>query len=222
MNNGTLLLLHDAAGIPFALMVAGYTGVLLSCTANPLWSKNPWLGPLFSASAISTGAEALSLALDLTTRDRGVESSSHSILRKVDTAAHVAELACMAGFGRHAGERAKVLNRGAIKTHHRISLGGIIAAEVLKQLPVGPRLQKPVRMVAAALGLAAGFSMRWSMVFGGHAAAADQHLSRDVSRPRPSKARENRTMPHPGGAARQARKSVGRRMSPAGATLPAR
>src|SRR5206468_456221 len=33
--NGVLLAAHDAAGIPLALGVLGYTGVLLSCTANP-------------------------------------------------------------------------------------------------------------------------------------------------------------------------------------------
>ena len=59
----------DVAGVPLALLLIGYTGVLLSCTANPLWSKNPWLGALFSASAISTGAAATSLGLDLTGSD---------------------------------------------------------------------------------------------------------------------------------------------------------
>lgn len=67
-----------------------------------------------------------------------------------------------------------------------MSLGGILGAEVLKRLPVGRRLRRPVRMIASALGLAAGFSLRWSMVFGGHAAANDPRMPRLVSRPNPS------------------------------------
>ncbi|HSV13098.1 MAG TPA: NrfD/PsrC family molybdoenzyme membrane anchor subunit, partial [Tepidisphaeraceae bacterium] len=136
MNNGVLLALHDAAGIPFSLMVAGYTGVLLSCTANPLWCKNPHLGPLFSASAVSTGAEAISLALDLL----GDQPASQSALQNIDTAAHVAELACMAGFSRFAGEKADPLRRGLMKKHHLFSLGAIVGAEVLKRIPVDNEL----------------------------------------------------------------------------------
>src|SRR5690349_15852418 len=104
----SLLLLHDAAGIPFAILVAGYTGVLLSSTANPLWCKNPWLGPMFTASAIATGAEAIGLALDATSKD----SASHAALRKIDTVAHAVEGACIRGFAKHAGEAAKPLLTG--------------------------------------------------------------------------------------------------------------
>lgn len=183
MADKALLVLHDAAGVPFALLVAGYTGVLLSCSANPLWSKNPWIGPLFTASAVATGAEAISLALDCTSRGDDADSAAQSALRKIDTVAHAAELACLAGFTRHAGERAKPLHRGAQRKHHLISLGGIVAAEVLKALPVSGRLRKPVRVAAAVLGLAAGFSLRWGMVMGGRDAADDPHLARAVSKP---------------------------------------
>jgi formate-dependent nitrite reductase membrane component NrfD len=182
MNNGTLLLLHDAAGTTFSLLVAGYTGVLLSCTANPLWSKNPFLGPLFSASAIATGAEAISLALDLFGGEDEENSDSQEMLRKIDTIAHVAELALMQGVLRTAGEKAKPLTHGSMKAHHRFSKGGIIAAEALKLLPAPRPVRKPVRLMWNLLGLAAGFSMRWSMVVGGREAAADPHLSRLAGR----------------------------------------
>jgi formate-dependent nitrite reductase membrane component NrfD len=198
MNNGVLLALHDAAGIPFSLMVAGYTGVLLSCTSNPLWCKNPWLGPLFSASAIATGAEAVSLALDLTDKSDGAGCQSQQVLQHIDTVAHAAELACTEGFRRFAGEKGSPLRRGAMRKHHLISIGGILAAETLKRLPVEDALRKPVRMVAAALGLMAGFSLRWSMIYAGHAAAADPHLSRVVSRPDDSAKRVGGNMPGAG------------------------
>ena len=182
MNNPVVLTLHDMAGIPFALLIAGYTGVLLSCTANPLWCKNPWLGPLFSASALSTGAEAISLMLDLAD-SRSTPAASQEVLQHVDTVAHAAELTCLEGFNRFAGEKSAPLRRGALRKFHLISLGGIIAAEVLKRLPVEDRYRRGVRMTASVLGLAAGFSLRWAMVHGGHAAAADPHLSRAASAP---------------------------------------
>jgi formate-dependent nitrite reductase membrane component NrfD len=179
MNNGVVLLLHDLAGVPFAIAVAGYTGVLLSCTSNPLWCKNPFLGPLFSASAISTGAEAISLALDVV----GKGEASQSILKLTDTVAHAAELALMSGFIRFAGEKGETLESGKYSGHHKLARTAIAAAEVLKWLPVPRRAERPMRMAANALGLAAGFALRWSMVFGGHEAAADPHTARLVSRP---------------------------------------
>src|SRR5207248_7415343 len=49
-------------GLPFALFVAGYTGVLLAATAVPLWTKNHLLlGPLFLSSSFSSAAAALRL-----------------------------------------------------------------------------------------------------------------------------------------------------------------
>lgn len=177
MNNGVLLLLHDAAGMPFSLIVASYTGLLLSCTANPLWSKNPALGPLFSASAISTGAEAVSLALE----GRATASPAQVVLKKVDTLAHIAEVLLLGGFFRFAGEKAAPLRQGRMQWFHRLSLGGLLASEFLKLLP-GWHRRKPVRILSSALGLLAGFSMRWAMVFAGRDAAQDPHLSRLAGR----------------------------------------
>src|SRR5215471_95204 len=149
--------------------MAGYTGVLLSCTANPLWSRNPWLGPLFSASAISTGAAAISLAMDLTSDgNASSDSASQRALEHVDTAAHLAESACLKGFHDFAGEKAKPLREGKMAKYVAISVGGVIAAEVLRHLPVSDTYRKPVRILASVLGLVAGFSLRWAMVFGGH------------------------------------------------------
>lgn len=175
LTNGTLLAVHDAAGLPLALLVAGYTGVLLSCTANPLWCRNDWLGPLFSASALSTGAEAISLVLNA--RNRATEETQRA-LDHVDTAAHAAELVSLAGFMRQAGEKAAPLRRGSMKKHLWLSVGGILAAEAVKRVPVRPKLKPWRNVLSAGLGLAAGFSLRWAMVYGGHEAAEDPHLAR--------------------------------------------
>jgi formate-dependent nitrite reductase membrane component NrfD len=175
MNDGKLLLVHDALGIPFALIVASYTGILLSCTSNPMWCKNPWLSPLFTASAISTGAEAIGLVLECASAN---DSSSKQILRRVDSAAHVAELGLMAGYLKQAGQKAAPLRTGTMRNFHRFTNGGIIAGEILKLLPLPSPLRRVARIFAALLGLSAGFSMRWSFIFGGHEAASDPRTAR--------------------------------------------
>ncbi|MGN6544898.1 MAG: NrfD/PsrC family molybdoenzyme membrane anchor subunit [Aureliella sp.] len=173
---------HDWAGVPMAVLVAGYTGVLLSCTSNPLWCKNKWIGPLFSASAVSTGAEAVRLLLDLRNEPAGLEEPGRDVLMQVDTAAHVVEAVCLVGFAQSAGEKARPLTSGSMRRVHQIAIGALVASEVIKRLPVPPRWRRPVRMLAAATGLAAGFAMRWSYVHGGIEAANDPELARMVGR----------------------------------------
>jgi formate-dependent nitrite reductase membrane component NrfD len=43
------------------LALAGYTGVLLTATNEPVWGDNPWIGALFLFSGISTGIALLML-----------------------------------------------------------------------------------------------------------------------------------------------------------------
>jgi formate-dependent nitrite reductase membrane component NrfD len=186
MDNGTLLAVSDAAGVPLALLVASYTGVLLSTTSNPLWCKNPWLSPMFVSSALSTGAEAISLALDCTRRDGGGESAQ-AVLQNIDTAAHLVEGVMVRGSLRHVGERAAPLKTGKSSKYHHITTGAIVTAEVLKRIPVPPSLRRPKRMLCMALGLAGGLAMRWGLVAGGREAAEDPHMSRLVSRPKPGR-----------------------------------
>lgn len=189
-TTGALELAHDAAGIPFALLVAGYTGVLLSTSANPLWSKNKWLGPLFSASAVATGAAATSLALSRASRGGGKESS-HRALEKIDTVAHVAEAACLVGYLKQAGPAARPLLQGPMKGHMRISIGGMVVGEILKLLPFRGTLRRMARSLSAVISLVSGFSLRWAMVHGGHQAAEDPHLSR-LATGTPSKPKADR------------------------------
>jgi len=50
-------------GLPFALLVMVYTGVLLAVSAKPVWADTPILPVLFVISATSTGFAAIILAL---------------------------------------------------------------------------------------------------------------------------------------------------------------
>src|SRR5690606_29415137 len=57
------------AGLPLALFVGGYTGALLASSSTPAWAaRRTVLGPLFLASAASTGFAAVAAALEATGR----------------------------------------------------------------------------------------------------------------------------------------------------------
>jgi formate-dependent nitrite reductase membrane component NrfD len=180
LTGATLLAVHDAAGIPLAILVAGYTGVLLSSSANPLWCQNPWLGALFSAGAVSTGAAATDLALALS----GVspDAPSRRALKKIDTVAHAAEGLTLAGFLKHAGERAEPLTRGSMHRQHQVAIAGMIASELLKHMPAPRGVRKWTSALGSVAGLVGGFALRWAMVHGGHEAGNDPRQARRISR----------------------------------------
>lgn len=48
-------------GLPAALFVAGYKGVMLSCTAQPIWKRARWLGAELQTSSALMGVAALLL-----------------------------------------------------------------------------------------------------------------------------------------------------------------
>ncbi|HTK08568.1 MAG TPA: NrfD/PsrC family molybdoenzyme membrane anchor subunit [Ktedonobacteraceae bacterium] len=63
--------LIDIAGSLFGLVVASYTGVLLSSTAVPVWARAKHiLGPLFLTSGLSTALASLSFLLSFRRRNR--------------------------------------------------------------------------------------------------------------------------------------------------------
>ena len=77
---GPLGRLVNVVGTVLALFVAGYTGVLLSVSNQPVWSDTYALGALFLASGLS-GAAAL---VTLCTRWRPSAEVSHQALADVD------------------------------------------------------------------------------------------------------------------------------------------
>ncbi len=79
-------------GTVFTLFVAGYTGVLLSVSNQPVWSDTYALGGLFLASGLS-GAVAL---VTLCTRWRPAAASSHEALAEAEGYFALLELAFIA------------------------------------------------------------------------------------------------------------------------------
>ena len=81
-------------GALFGLFLAGYTGVLLSVSNQPIWSDTWALGGLFLASGLSVAAAAIGLAARLRRDARGSEEK----LARADRYFILLELALLAVF----------------------------------------------------------------------------------------------------------------------------
>src|SRR5947199_7983467 len=93
VRGGVAKLVTGVGGL-LGLFVAGYTGVLLSVTNRPIWADSPWLGALFLASGVSTGAAALILL----SPGRGATERTLGWLSSFDAKALVVELLVLAAF----------------------------------------------------------------------------------------------------------------------------
>ncbi len=181
--NKAMTAVHDVAGIPLGLGLAGYTGVLLSCASTPMWCKNAWIGPLFSASAVATAASAIHLALDLTGADP--HGPGRKAVERVESAAHVVEAATLAGYLHQAGPLARPMTHGKQKRQLWWTIAGLVGPEVLKAIPLRGRAKRTTGVLASLLSLAGGFALRWAFVYGGQESGNDPRAARLGSRPKP-------------------------------------
>ena len=172
--------LSDAAGVPLALLLAGYTGVLLSSTANPIWSKNPWLGALFSASAMSTGSAAIGLALEV----GDASQEAREVMHQVEVSARVAEAITLTGYLEAAGDLAAPLTRGEWAPYlWGGTVGaGIIAPTILERLPLGGKARRWAKIASCILTLVGGLATRWAILHAGHTSANNPDAARQASR----------------------------------------
>jgi formate-dependent nitrite reductase membrane component NrfD len=102
-------------GTVLGVFLGGYTGVLLTATSVPLWSRSKVLGAVFISSAISTSSALISLALRLA-------GSPARVLRKLERLEWIAllvEMASLFTFLRGAGRAARPLVGTAPKEHGR-------------------------------------------------------------------------------------------------------
>lgn len=173
----------DVAGKPRAARATGvltalaggylgsYTGVLLACTAVPLWSRSRLLlGPIFVSTAAASGAAVTRLAL--VARGLPQEHPTRAALRAVETAAIVTELVLSSVNERSLGLAGRVTRRGrpgqlfrAAKTAVGVGLG----AQLLSV-----RLNRPaLENLASIAYLAGGLAFRFAWVEGGKASAED-------------------------------------------------
>src|SRR5437660_9067170 len=98
-----------AAGLPLALTMISYPGVLLSTTSTPVWSRSRFLGALFACSSIGNGAAATSFALSLRNGDHGVALER---LAKIESTARICEGAALVTYLVTSRDAAKPLTEG--------------------------------------------------------------------------------------------------------------
>ena len=169
-------------GVPLGLLVAGYTGVLLSTTAVPLWGRNPWLGALFSAGAVASGASATRLALTVTAE--GADGAAGQALAKVEGAARATEVFLLGGYLGAAGEFAKPLTHGseAKRFWRGAIVAGLAAPAILEVLPVTKKAHRWLDLAASALAVFGAFCLRASITGAGRESAGDPEAARRASR----------------------------------------
>jgi formate-dependent nitrite reductase membrane component NrfD len=173
----------DVIGIPLALTMMSYPGVLLSTTSTPLWAKSRLLGALFASTALSNGVAATRLALALS---EGRESTALRRLGKIETAARTCEAAALAGYLATMGRAAKPLTSG--RHGWRFWAGaigaGIIAPALIQAFK--PKGRKPglgATLLGSALTLAGGLALKWAVVHAGRDSAEDLRSAQEVTRP---------------------------------------
>lgn len=183
LAEGAISTVSDGAGIPLALMLAGYTGVLLSTTATPVWARNRWIGPMFSAGALGTGASAIRLALSLQNAPDAEQEDRP--LHRVEAAAHLAEAVAIGGFLASAGKLAKPVSSGKLAAPFWVGAvgAGLAIPALFANMPAGNKqTRRWLKITGAALSLAGGFALRWAITQAGHPSGSDPQAARDASK----------------------------------------
>ena len=144
-------------GAVSGLFLAGYTGVLLSVSNQPIWSDTWALGALFLASALSVAAAALTLLTRLT---RQAESSAVKLSR-ADRYFTILELVVLVVFFLSLGAVGSRFLEPRWMTLWVVVLIGIVVPFVLH---LSPARRVPV-MLGAVLTLVGGLALRMVIVF---------------------------------------------------------
>jgi formate-dependent nitrite reductase membrane component NrfD len=170
----------DLAGAAAALLVGGYTGVLLAATAVPLWTKNsPLMGPLFLASAASSSTAAIALTLALVP---GTKHRTLLRLERLDAIFLAAEAALLGVSWLRVGRTiARPLTAGRLGWLNGLGVVGLGIAVPLalqvRALLAGAAPAPGAPAAAAALVLAGGYLFRCVLVMAGHKSADDPHAT---------------------------------------------
>lgn len=162
---------RSISDVPLGLLgafIAGYTGVLLSATAIPVWAIGKRYIPAFSVCSGLAGACALNAAVLAVT---GTERTRRK-LEGLELVASAAELLLLEGFRRHAGTIGEPMFAGARgeKLRTFTQLAGILAPAALNLAPFGGRVKT---LLASALTLAGGYVLRETLIEAGKASADD-------------------------------------------------
>ncbi|HEV3035411.1 MAG TPA: NrfD/PsrC family molybdoenzyme membrane anchor subunit [Solirubrobacteraceae bacterium] len=173
----------DLAGRPKAARALGgltsllggylgsYTGVLLACTAVPVWSRSRLiLGPAFVATATATGAAATRLVLVASGLPAGHPTGR--ALGTLETAAMLSELSLSRLGERRLGDAAEALQGGEAAVFFRAAKSLVALGLSLRLL--ARRTGRREHDIASLMYLVAGLAFRFAWIKAGRASAT-QH-----------------------------------------------
>ena len=155
--SGGLYRVFMIVGAVFGLFLAGYTGVLLSVSNQPIWSDTWALGALFLASSLSVAAAALILVLRLGRHEESAEAK----LSRADRYFTVLELVLLVVFFVSLGAVASRFLEPRWMALWAVVLIGIVVPFALHQ---STARRMPV-MLAAVLTLVGGLALRIVVIF---------------------------------------------------------
>jgi len=167
------------AGLPFALFLVAYPGVLLSTTSIPVWAHTRFLGPLLGASSMASAASAVAIA---TAFDPNSDEQTQIAVRNIEFAAHVCETLALAAYAGTAGPAARPLTTGR---YARMFWYGAFAAGMIVPALTSVMRKKHSRattVVAGMLGLAGSLALKWAVVHAGKDSAEDPSANRHFTR----------------------------------------
>jgi formate-dependent nitrite reductase membrane component NrfD len=179
-------------GTVLGVFLGGYTGVLLTATSVPLWSRSKVLGAVFISSSISTSSALISVVLRL------AGSPAH-VLRKLERLEWIAllvEMADLCVFLRGAGRAARPLVGNGPKEHGRafwsfVFGGGLVLPWLLQ---TGSLLGRPNKrnsgrgLVLSLLVLVGGYFLRRTIIEAGQTSSKDARTTLwKAQRPRGSR-----------------------------------
>jgi formate-dependent nitrite reductase membrane component NrfD len=173
--------LTELAGCLLGLTLAGYSGVLLGATNVPLWAKSKLLGGVFMASALSSGAAAVTFQA----ARRGAPDAALHKLATIESAASLGEMAIVAGYLAQSGKAARPLTTGRFAAPFWLGAVGAgtllpLVLHALARLGRG-RTQQSLSMTAAVCAMAGSLVLRWSIFEAGKTSSEDQGSSFDLS-----------------------------------------
>jgi formate-dependent nitrite reductase membrane component NrfD len=161
-------------GVPFALTMVSYPGVLLSTTSIPVWAHTHFLGSLLACSSISTATSALTLC-NYNSHEEGV----HETLTRIEDVAAAAEAVALGAYLGSARKATRPLLRGK---QSKLFIWGAVAVGLVVPAILRRSQSKVLRSgVAPLLTIAGGLALKWSITYAGQESAMDPELANQNS-----------------------------------------
>jgi len=166
-------------GIPCAVVMTSYPGVLLSTTSTPVWAKSRLLGSLFACASMSSGVSALLLASEFSD---SIDSKTIRNLEKVKSLAWICEAAVLAGYLLTSGKTSQPLVTGKHKwTFWFGAVGiGLVAPRVIESMKP-KKSKKRSSILTSLMSLAGSFALKWAITHAGRDSAMDPAAARNLS-----------------------------------------